>query len=117
MGRRAVGRRAVGGRGHARPVAWVLAVSGCTHPGAPRPRRSATTAPPACTAATGPPATATPTVEPLPAVADPATTFSFAVVPDTQPEVKADDPRTDKRIAWLVAHRRAAQPPVGAAQR
>lgn len=44
-------------------------------------------------------------IEPLPTVADPATTFTFAVVPDTQPEVKLNDPRTAKRIGWLVDHR------------
>ncbi|GAA2738010.1 hypothetical protein GCM10009867_27520 [Pedococcus aerophilus] len=42
--------------------------------------------------------------EPAPS-SGPATTFTFAVVPDTQPEVRADDPRTDARNAWLVAHR------------
>jgi len=34
-----------------------------------------------------------------------ATTFSFAVMPDTQNEVSPTDPRMDARVAWLLANR------------
>jgi hypothetical protein len=78
-----------------------LVLAGCTTP-EPRPRAS--TSSPSGTAPGGS-ITPQPTTEPLPPIADRATTFSFAVIPDTQPEVKADDPRTDQRIAWLVSHR------------
>lgn len=107
-----MGRGAVGRYGVAITLVVVgVATAGCTTPtsGATQ----TTTAPRVTTATPGPatattsPADAQPTVEPPPAVADPATTFSFAVVPDTQPEVKVDDPRTDRRVAWLVAHREA----------
>jgi hypothetical protein len=90
-------------------LATVLALAGCTtSPPRPGPTGSAPTG--SGVAASKAPASATAVApvapaEPLPRVADPATTFSFAVIPDTQPEVRADDPRTDKRIAWLVAHR------------
>ena len=100
MARRAVGRRAVAVASLAAAVAFVI--GGCTTDASTGPR---TTTPPVASVTAGQTATAAPTVEPLPPIADPATTFSFAVVPDTQPEVKADDPRTEKRIAWLVEHR------------
>jgi hypothetical protein len=83
-----------------------VATAGCTTP-TPTPRPTQSTTAPRVTTETTSPAVAQPPAEPPPAVSDPATTFSFAVVPDTQPEVKADDPRTDKRVAWLVAHREA----------
>ena len=103
MARRAMGRRGVGAVTVLAGLA--LVVGGCTSPTSGSTR--GTTTPPVSTTPAGPTATATATstVEPLPPVTDPATTFSFAVVPDTQPEVRADDPRTEKRIAWLVAHR------------
>ena len=97
MGRRAVRRRVPGVVVGVAVLGRVVA--GCTTP-TPRTTLGATTHSAATTAATP-----TPSVEPLPAVTDRATTFSFAVVPDTQPEVQADDPRTDKRVAWLVQHR------------
>ncbi|WP_157693048.1 metallophosphoesterase [Pedococcus dokdonensis] len=90
--------------------ALVGSLAGCTTPTrSPAPASSPPPASTAITPTTGaaptPEPTTEPTAEPLPAVEDPATTFSFAVIPDTQPEVRADDPRTDKRNAWLVAHR------------
>ncbi|KRF23479.1 hypothetical protein ASG95_01915 [Phycicoccus sp. Soil803] len=101
MGRAGRGRRALGLG--ALTCALALMTVGCTTPEPPRsPGTTATAAPTGTAAVSGTPA---PTAEPLPPVADPATTFSFAVIPDTQPEVKADDPRTDKRVAWLLAHR------------
>ena len=101
MGRAGRGRRALGLG--ALTCALALMTVGCT---TPEPRRTPdTTATAATTGTAAVSGTPAPTAEPLPPVADPATTFSFAVIPDTQPEVKADDPRTDKRVAWLVAHR------------
>jgi hypothetical protein len=101
-GQRAVGRRTLALA--AALTAAGLVVAACTSP-TPRTAPPLSTAPSVTSATAGGPVTPEPTGEPLPAIADPATTFSFAVVPDTQPEVKADDPRTDKRIAWLVDHR------------
>ena len=104
MGRGAVGRCGVA----VALVAVGVVTAGCTSPTPRTTRPTTTTATPSVTTATATtPVPPEPTVEPPPAVADPATTFSFAVIPDTQPAVKADDPRTDKRIAWLVYHREA----------
>src|SRR5688572_18763122 len=98
MGRGARRRRALGLGALA--CAFALLTVGCTS--AP-PRSGPDTA--TTTASSPVTSTQASSAASLPAVTDPATTFSFAVVPDTQPEVRADDPRTDKRIAWLVAHR------------
>ncbi|WP_457254971.1 metallophosphoesterase [Pedococcus sp. P5_B7] len=101
MGRGARGRRALGLG--ALGCAFALMMVGCTTPEPrSRPGTPATATTTGTAAVPGPPQ---PTVEPIPTIADPATTFSFAVIPDTQPEVRPQDPRTDKRIAWLVAHR------------
>ena len=92
-------------------TAAVLALGACTGGGTANASRPPNAAPTIAVAGSASAAPETSTVEPpaptepLPAVADPATTFTFAVVPDTQPEVKPGDPRTDKRIAWLVDHR------------
>src|SRR4051794_9062454 len=107
MGRRAVRRRCAGLAAACAAVLMAgLALAGCT---TPEPRASASPPPtPSAPGATPPahpaPPAPEPTAEPLPSIADPLTTFSFAVIPDTQPEVRADDPRTPKRIDWLVAH-------------
>ncbi|GAA2167192.1 metallophosphoesterase [Pedococcus bigeumensis] len=109
MGRAARGRRALALGALAGAVA--LTSVGCTTPQPRHPPGATATvvATGAAAAPTGAPRPsadeAPPTPEPVPSIADPATTFSFAVIPDTQPEVKAQDPRTDKRVAWLVAHR------------
>lgn len=91
-------------------VGAVLALGACTG-STSKAAGAVTSAPSVAVAGKGSSTYGTSTVEPptpsapVPTVGDPATTFTFAVIPDTQPEVKADDPRTDTRIAWLVQHR------------